>query len=299
MPIRFLTQNVMMLPGPGGEQRGRDLVAAILKASPRYDVLCLQEVFDEDIRRILSRGLYAQFPHRVIKCDDGDLFQEDSGLFFASRYPIHDSEEQWGAKRRGWGFEEFEESSGLTTGDYWADKGIFGARLNLGTAAAGAQLLVFNTHLQSDPSTVGQYREVRAAQLRQIRMFVARACARLPNKAATAALLFGDMNVAGETDEHTAMLTRLGGPRDLFRELSKAPGYTWDGTSNQLIPADDRDRLRLDYALAFDHIPDVGNPAFAGSLRACRCLATAVEQLGTTAKTRLSDHFGVSVTVDL
>ena len=53
--------------------------------------------------------------------------------------------------------------------------------------------------------------------------------------------------------------------------------------------------LRLDCVIAFDRIPDVGNPAFPGNLRPCRCVAGAVEQFGTTAKMRLSDHFGVSV----
>jgi len=111
---------------------------------------------------------------------------------------------------------------------------------------------------------------------------------------------FGDelddtLEPLARTSANPSGATCLGGPRDLLREQSQDPGCTWDGTSNQLISADDRDRLRLDCVIAFDRIPDVGNPAFTGNLRPCRCVAAAVEQFGTTAKTRLSDHFGVSV----
>ncbi|MCI0341958.1 MAG: sphingomyelin phosphodiesterase [Planctomycetales bacterium] len=300
--LRVLSMNVKMLPGPGGEKRGRALVRKFLGAEPRFDILCLQEVFDEDIRGILVRGLARAFPHQVPKCDDGDIFQEDSGLFFASRYPIAGGGEAWG-------FQEFETTGPITGWDYWADKGIFGARVDLDRIEPGLGACVFNTHLQSDPDVPGQYGEVRRAQLRQIARFVARALARLAAPQRTFALLAGDLNIVAETwpdgpltptPEYLGMLGSLGDPRDLYRGRNPAAaGFTWDGTQNQMIPETDKDRLRLDYLLALDRAPASEAPGTPVALLAPTCVASDVETLGTTPRTRLSDHFGVSGTLEL
>jgi len=281
--IRVLTYNVKMLPGPGGSKRGRDIAAAILAANPRFDIVCLQEVFDEDIREILVKRLKPKFRHMIAKSSDNDFLQEDSGLFFASRYPID-------ACR----FEEFHDAQPWTF-DYMADKGVQGVRLRLPASFKGLKLLVFNTHLQSTEA----YHEVRARQLMQISRFLQKAV--LVTQAKAAVILVGDMNVIGEnpggeipTEEYRRMISLLGYPRDLFREMQPdEPGYTWDGPANKMIPRDDEEQLRLDYVFAFDRqpLPDDNRPV--KKLKPVKCEACRVLPFNANGKSHLSDHFGV------
>jgi endonuclease/exonuclease/phosphatase family metal-dependent hydrolase len=285
--IRILTYNTAMVPGPGGEARARRIANAILGAQPAFDVLCLQEVFDEDIREILAKKLRPTFPHVVAKSDAGDLLNEDSGLFFATRFPI-----------LGHKFQEFAEAEPATT-DALSDKGVFGARLDVSARVPKKELLVFSTHLQSSAA----YWEVREKQLAQIRRVIQKS--HDLRKAAT--ILVGDFNVVGErkdgaklrpTTEYGRMLARLNYPRDLFREMNPAdPGFTWDPTKNrEMIPKDDDDHERLDYLLAFDHVPvaDDASPRVPIPRLYCSeaCLA-----MGPEVGKKLSDHFAMTATV--
>ena len=67
-----------------------------IKFPPNLSFLCLQEVFDRQAGRILSESLLKQFPY--ILHDVGvfswhsNCFMINSGLFFASRYPILEAE---------------------------------------------------------------------------------------------------------------------------------------------------------------------------------------------------------------
>jgi endonuclease/exonuclease/phosphatase family metal-dependent hydrolase len=304
--LRVLTYNVKMLPGltGGGDtdlQRATRIVEAILSVQPAYDVVCLQEVFDEDTRVVFDQGLKTKFPHRVIKCHDGDIFHEDSGLFFASRHPIK-------MDGKAWGYEEFEEKGPATTADYWADKGIFGARLDVSRIVPGLSLCVFQTHMQSDHHA-GEFAEVRRQQMHQIRRFVTKALRRVNHAPNTVALFMGDCNVIAETVAHDAllptpeyqqMLSLLGSVRDLFRLQNPAdPGFTWDAEKNKkMIPASDGDRLRLDYVLAYENIPPFG--PHTAEIRLCpfKVRQAQVQTFGKDARSHLSDHFAVDVTIE-
>ena len=159
-------------------------------------------------------------------------------------------------------FEEWDASRGW---DRWADKGIVRVRVKVGRR----RLTIFNLHMQSDASRVGEAAYVRRAQLRQLIRFVGRP--RGP------ALIAGDFNVPGDTPEYFETLRALPGTaRDLFRETNRrGAGLTWDGSVNPFIPRRDKDRLRIDYLFALT----------AGlRVRWCR-----VEKAGC-----LSDHFGVA-----
>ena len=100
--------------------RAELIAEAILRSPEEIDIVCLNEVFDEPARAILSARLEAEFPYQVTKADTfytrivrpgfaGDLPEkiwdltfgpladlgslaklklEDSGLFLASRYPF-------------------------------------------------------------------------------------------------------------------------------------------------------------------------------------------------------------------
>lgn len=248
----LLTYNTMLLPG-----RGAAAAAGIGRAIRQFDVLCLQEVFGEAERLSLAASLRRTHPHRIEKIDSGGWIDQDSGLFFASKFRID-----------AWRFVEWRAARGW---DRWTDKGALLARLRIGRSK---RMTVVNAHLQSDWRRVGESAYIRRAQLRQLARFVGRP--RGPT------VLAGDFNVPGETDEYDDMLRLLGSPRDLFREARPTleAGLTWDGSANPMIPKGDKDRLRLDYLLAYG--------------RALRCLWIGVEPLG-----HRSDHFGVAAELAL
>jgi endonuclease/exonuclease/phosphatase family metal-dependent hydrolase len=248
----ILSYNTKLLPG-----RGAAVAAGIGRAIRRFDVLCLQEVFGEAERFSLAASLRRTHPHRIEKADSGGWIGQDSGLFLASGFRID-----------AWRFVEWRAARGW---DRWTDKGALLARLRVGRSK---RLTVVNAHLQSDRRRVGESAYIRRVQLRQLARFVGRP------RGAT--VLAGDFNVPGDTAEHAAMLRALGSPRDLFREACPAdPGLTWDSTENPLIPRRDKDRLRLDYLLAYGR----GAP---------RCRWIRVDPLG-----HRSDHFGVAAEIAL
>jgi endonuclease/exonuclease/phosphatase family metal-dependent hydrolase len=283
--VRLLSYNVKMLPGVFGDgdedlARARQISAAILAAVPKYDVVCLQEVFDEEARAVFVKELVREFPFQVAKSSDHDIFNEDSGLFFASRIPIS-----------GHSFVEFEHATGE---DLWSDKGIFGARLELGRAT----LLVFQSHLQSSI----EYSDVRTRQLRQLRARVESALLRAPRTQATSCIVCGDFNVVGERDpgltmtgEYERMLANLGFPRDVYRERHReVAGYTWDGSANHMIPRDDLDKQRLDYVFAYDSIAATSKATVVRPLRRIAIEAVDVVRFDSNrADLCLSDHFAI------
>ncbi len=176
MPIiKLLTFNTKMLPGPGGEARAEKIARAILKN--RYDIVCLQELFDEDIREIFVNKFKNRFKTIIPKCSDGDIFEEDSGLFFASRFPMRGYDRQ-----KGWSFTEYEQHTGW---DSLCNKGVFGVRLNMDSAAPGFTLLLFNTHLQSDV----EHAEIRRSQFGQLSDFIHGAMRRVSKPMQTGVVL--------------------------------------------------------------------------------------------------------------
>jgi endonuclease/exonuclease/phosphatase family metal-dependent hydrolase len=274
--IRVITHNVKMLPGPFGRgdrdlDRARKLVEAL---GTTYDVVCLQEVFDEEAREVFDRAFLQAGYQTVPKVDDGDIGQEDSGLFFATKLMI--------AVRA---YEEYEDSAGT---DSLADKGIFGAQL----VHEEGWLFVFNTHLQA---TLSEY-DVRLKQLKQLRKFAKRMMVSAAH-AKRSAMLLGDFNVVGETHEHAVMLSALGYPRDTYRALHADEGYTWDRTENtNMIPEDDHDKQRLDYVLTWDSIPTGSDDVVGAPLRPLQASNAEVVRFGEI-HSRLSDHFGVCATI--
>lgn len=131
--MRILTYNTQMRsalmemgfppsipPVYSAPQRAEQIAKAILNSAQEIDVVCLNEVFDEPSREILSARLRSEFPHQVKKVDTfhtsvvttgiaDDILEkvweltfgpvedlaglallkaEDSGLFLASRFPF-------------------------------------------------------------------------------------------------------------------------------------------------------------------------------------------------------------------
>lgn len=301
--LRVLCYNVRMLPGLAGDgdadlERCARIGKRLARSRGAYDVVCLQEVFDEDAREVLVDALRKSHPYRVPLCEDDGFFNQDSGLFFASRLPIAEE----GAA---WRFREFSTSVGLFGADFWADKGVFVARLE---RPDGGAVLIANLHMQSDGFDVGRYARTRAAQLVEVRRIFARALLHCDDPGETIGILVGDLNVPGESPtaagdlvpsaEYANLRRELAWGRDAFRELHpKDPGWTWDGPNNRpRIPESDDTQLRLDYAFVFDAIP-LRSVAEPPRLQRVKCARAVVEEFREASGACLSDHYAVDVTV--
>lgn len=309
--LRVLTYNIKLLPphvklgvAPKGlpigfwergkhatpdDARTKAILAAILAGG--WDVVCLQEVFQEPNRAVLRRGFEKAGYDVIDKAHAGDLLNEDSGLFIASKLKI--------VHHR---FEEFAAKEGS---DALADKGVLGVCLKAPKAwkAKPHQLYLFAAHLQASGD------HTRRHQLRQLQRFVRGMLHPVGKKSAVSAILVGDMNVRAEevctgcqglttTGEYRAMMSILDHPRDLFRELNgNALGATWDGHANpRMIRGNDRRAMRIDYAFAYDFVPEDDPHAELARLKKLHCKAAAVEPF-QTGKLALSDHYAVGTTL--
>lgn len=288
--LRVMTWNVAMLPGligrlaghePADAERVHRVCDEILTAAP--DVVVLQEVFDEDARRVLSERLRTVYPYRVEKCGAGGLMVEDSGLFFASKHRVLPGSEV---------FEAFSHRGGLLNEERLASKGIFGAWVEL---SHGRAVGIFNTHLQADGDRVGAFAGVRRRQLAQIRKLIERSVARAARTHEVYVLLLGDLNVVGETVD--AVSTRLCATQEYIEAVSMLPEatdlvrarapdrplYTWEPPQESKEPHGQR----LDYVLAL-----CGGPA---QPLICRGVELTRRGRGKL----LSDHRGIVVDLDV
>ncbi len=311
MKIRFLTYNLAMLPDPLGvakEKRAETFVNQIIK-NPVYDIIGLQEIFDEEIRHYLFLHLKEKYPYIVKKSASFNPLNQDSGLFFASKFPILRHT-----------FREFHDKS-LFTSDVIAEKGIlvthfaFASPTNDAdsTNAADASILrVFLTHLQSNKPDF----KTREKQLSQLRRFIVNSLTREkkqkhPGKIYT--VLLGDFNVIGDYDnEYQKMLTLLDYPRDLFREKNpQRKGFTWNSQENlflQNVHIGDNDMQRLDYIFTYDHIPYLHKPQQLEALNlgkvACFFCDTfeprfAAKPGDLPDNCDLSDHYGIEAIIEI
>ena len=220
--MKLLQYNVRMLPGLLGrgekdEERARHIISAI----QHYDVICLCEVFDEDIRSIFVNELPHQY---VIKKGDVCNLKEDSGLFLASKQPITNEF-----------FVPFDDSA---DSDFFSNKGVMGCDIN--------GITIMNTHLQADYEAIGEYDHIRLAQIHTI--------ASLQENKPT--LIVGDFNIFAEepledpcpTAEYLRMLEVLG-VTDLYRSHHQDFGYTY--SNNNIYVPSNVESQRLDYMLGF------------------------------------------------
>lgn len=303
--IRLLTYNVKMLPdlatifgNPWWEKWKTDPARAKLIVyalrDPTWDVVCLQEVFNEDIRKILRRGLartrngkplYSKF---VAKSDDGDLFHEDSGLFFASQVAIQSHR-----------FVEFNES---TDNDSMADKGILGTVLDTRKRLGGKKLVVFSTHMQAN-----KHPKVRRKQLTQLQRFMQKQLSRLDDPKKYGVIVCGDFNIIAEkvnTDgsvgdrstEYSQLLQKLNTARDLYREFDKnGHGATWDPPANKKMVRGNQTRKRLDYVFTFNTLPHPDPKKQDLKFAKIKCTDAQIVPFATPDGGNLSDHFGIGV----
>jgi endonuclease/exonuclease/phosphatase family metal-dependent hydrolase len=299
MEIRLLTYNLAMLPfftGTAKSERAKAFVEDI-RNHHDFDILCLQEIFDEKIREQLGYDLQEKYPYRVEKSSDHDILNLNSGMFFASKFPILRHT-----------FREFQAKS-MDTWDAMVDKGIFVACLELVPGDYRHILHVYNAHLQS---TESHYKS-RGKQLIQVRTFIEKALKTEKEnhkKSKISAVLLGDFNVVGDNHgEYKRMMSRLGYPTDLYRKLNPtAEGYTWNSKDNLFLihhDQDDRDVQRLDYIFIFNHIPYADDNCGIEKLNGIEgksCDLYIPKKSGLPdlpAECDLSDHYGVEAVIEI
>lgn len=90
LSMRVLTYNVQMLPSQFNATTDPQNAARIAKRirSSGYDLVVLNEVFDEDAREVFIEKLSPAFPHRVHYLSGGTIINEDAGLMLLSRFPF-------------------------------------------------------------------------------------------------------------------------------------------------------------------------------------------------------------------
>ena len=84
--LRVLTYNTQMrswgmevgaqgdlFPEDSTEERAKTIARRILESSQDYDIICLNEVFDEDAREVFKSELEAKYPNIVVKADVDNL----------------------------------------------------------------------------------------------------------------------------------------------------------------------------------------------------------------------------------
>lgn len=270
-----------------------DRAAVIAKrlAKGDWDVIVLQELFDERARAVIRKALVKR-GYATHGPFGNDLFNDDSGLFVASRLPVSAV-----------AFHEFGAKAGP---DALVDKGVCGAILETrgvwGTKAHS--LYVFGTHLQASE----RHHPVRVRQLAELRRFVGKALAAPKDSRRVASVAVGDFNVVAEsplvgdghitaTSPYRQLLEMMERPRDLYRARHPTtPGYTFDGTVNTMSRKSEDERERIDYAFGFDFVPTLQDEAQPESLAALECHEAEVETFEEGGR-HLSDHFGVSVSI--
>jgi endonuclease/exonuclease/phosphatase family metal-dependent hydrolase len=257
--VRLGSFNAKFLPGIVSDRtRARALASRIRRSD--YDVIALQEVFDNGVRAVLLEELSDMFPSYVAYLKDESPFRVNSGLMVFSRLHFVDlpqdtrhraarSQARNGAGRTHWhdvGFVRFRRAA---DSDRLAAKGAGMVRID----AWGRPLNLVFAHLQASyPRDRRNGRNttkiaIRRDQLVQTASLVADALG--PERAEREDVVFvGDFNVDGNVsntgpaggwrtnvDEYDQMIATLGAPFpksgliDVWRDLAPPddPGFTY------------------------------------------------------------------------
>ncbi len=131
--IKMLTFNVQFLPGSDDDKIRSVKIAKQIK-SVAYDIIVLNEVFDEEAREVFVTELSGIYPNYVAYLGDDAVGSQDSGLMLFSRYPfeplpndIHKAEsDDVDARNNGddWKEVAFIEYDDDVFPDNWAAKGV-------------------------------------------------------------------------------------------------------------------------------------------------------------------------------
>jgi endonuclease/exonuclease/phosphatase family metal-dependent hydrolase len=221
-----------LTPVTSVEERAALISKRILDGAQQYDIVCLNEVFDEDARDVFEDKLRPSYPAGVRKADAGSpatgfltlaaaagveivvpvwgwlgaiglsalaidnlTSWEDSGLMLFSRLPFDDFPTPSG-------FEELGSTSPAAVylpyadhegGDSYAAKGVIYGRF---VFEGGRKLHLLMSHTQADSSTdIGGHRDVRRKQFAQVWNLLDSMAGPAPIKQEV--IFCGDLNVNG------------------------------------------------------------------------------------------------------
>lgn len=240
-----------LTPYTSTEKRARLISKRILDSPQQYDVVCLNEVFDEDARDAFEDALLPSYPHAVLKADAGspadgvlklaaaavvsrvpvvgwlaafglgawalpDLKAwEDSGLMLFSRFPFATTPPPAGFEDLHIGpfpVVAYAPYAASADLDSFAAKGVVYAKL---LPPGGGPLHLLMSHTQADPTAkIGEFSGIRAQQFDQVAE-LARAMIGDP-PFAEEVLFCGDLNVNGMRD--------ASGERPEWQALFNTPG---------------------------------------------------------------------------
>lgn len=175
--IRLMSYNTGLMPEPAStlnhlqnpDTRAHAIAEKIIRTNS--DVVALQEVFDIGATQALVKSLKAHYPYIIHSVGDKP-FGLNSGLFFASKYPIVDA--------------QFHKFTNLAREDALASKGLL-----LVTLQNDTQLVTIgNTHLQAIDGA--PYDTIRQEQLEAVEKLYRDHVTEKPT------FLLGDLNMAAK-----------------------------------------------------------------------------------------------------
>ena len=201
--VNILAYNIFMLTPPIGNSDQTDRAAALPDHLHHYDAIIFSEAFYNSARTDLQNGIQQEYPYMTPVVDEG-TFNDDGGVFIASRFPI-DTFAQI----------VYDDCNGS---DCLAAKGVMYAKID----KLGQKYHIFGTHTQAwpDPADVA----VRILQFKQLQAFIDS----LSIPTDEAVIIGGDLNVdmiANHLGEYDGMLDSL----NLMEPTYSGHPYTYDG----------------------------------------------------------------------
>lgn len=200
--FNVLAYNIFMLTPPIGNSDQSTRAAIIPQHVQGYDAIIISEAFYNSARTTLQNGLSVEYPYITAVVDNG-IFNDDGGVFIASRFPIDTSTQI-----------VYNDCNGS---DCLAAKGVMYAKIN----KLGKIYHLFGTHTQawntaSDVAT-------RILQFEQLDNFIQ--SLNIPSDEAV--IIGGDLNVdmiANNLNEYNGMLDSL----HLMQPIYTGHPYTYD-----------------------------------------------------------------------
>lgn len=204
--VNILAYNIFMLTPPIGNSDQTERAAALPDHLHHYDAIIFSEAFYNSARTDLQNGIQSEYPYMTPVVDEG-TFNDDGGVFIASRFPI-DTFAQI----------VYDDCNGS---DCLAAKGVMYAKID----KLGQQYHLFGTHTQAwpDASDVA----VRILQFKQLQTFID-SLQIPPNEAV---IIGGDLNVdmiANNLGEYDGMLDSL----NLIEPTYSGHPYSYDGATS-------------------------------------------------------------------
>lgn len=292
--LRLLTHNIFGTRDDSCELRARTLGRHIAHASPAYDIVGVQEYYDNPIacdsavfsNAIWSTNRYQAHDNYYRFYPDTDLWEPnaDGGIGIFTAHPIREFDYwEWDGNK-----------PGLKRLN--ADEGFVFSRVEI--PGTGLSVDVYVVHLWSDMD--GDRREDRREQLHK----VAAKISLLSRDSGNPVLVMGDFNIGGPPTFHghkgyDDIMRAFRTPRDVWHEFHRTgAGYTVDCIENATKSEDDAScdyQERLDYILVMTSRNFTRHP-YDVVIKDARVVRQHLPSPGQ--RYFVSDHYGVEATLE-